>query len=56
MTTLPRFVVIAANTLRVFEGRRFLAEYAVLGEFDAADIEFVRLTDNPFQLTQEIPA
>ena len=53
MTTPPRLVVITSTKLRVFEGRKFLAEYAVLGEFDAADVEAVRLTDNPFQLTQE---
>ena len=52
MTTPPRFVVITFSSLRVFEGRKFLAEYAVLGEIDAFDVEAVRLADNPMQFNQ----
>lgn len=51
--TNSRFVVISPTTLRVFEGRKFLAEYKVLGEFDAADIEAVRVADDPFTAVQE---
>lgn len=51
--TNSRFVVITPTLLRVFDGRKFMAEYKVLGEFDAADIEAVRIADNPFEITKE---
>ena len=51
MTTPPRLVVITPSSLRVFEGRKFLAEYAVLGEIDALDVETVRVSNNPFEIT-----
>ena len=52
--TNTRFVVITPTLLRVFDGRKFVAEYKVLDEFDAADVEAVRVANNPFEITKEI--
>ena len=48
-----RFVVITPTLLRVFDGRKFIAEYKVCGEFDAIDVETIRVADNPLMPTQE---
>lgn len=53
MTKPPRLAVITSKTLRVFEGRKFLAEYQIDGELTAEDVEAVRITDNPFTTVQE---
>ena len=53
MTKPPRLAVITAKTVRVFEGRKFLAEYLVQGELSAEDIEAARTSDNPLALTKE---
>lgn len=55
MTKPPRLAVITAKTLRVFEGRTFLAEYAIQGELSAADVEAARIADNPLELTEDTP-
>lgn len=53
MTKPPRLAVIAPKTLRVFEGRKFLAEYSIEGELSAEDVEAARTAANPLELTQE---
>lgn len=52
--TAPRLAVITPTTLRVFEGRKFLAEYAIQGELTVEDVEAARMADNPLVLTQEV--
>lgn len=42
MTQTPRLVVITPKTARVFEGKKFLAEYQITGPFTSEDIEMIR--------------
>ena len=49
--TNSRFVVITPSLLRVFDGRKFVAEYKVLGEFDAIDVETIRVANNALEIT-----
>lgn len=37
-----RLAVISKSTVRIFEGKKFLAEYSVHGRLSAEDIETVR--------------
>lgn len=41
----PRLVVLTPVTARVFEGKKFLAEYIVTGPCSAAEVEEIRIAD-----------
>lgn len=53
MTNSPRLAVITPTTVRVFEGRKFLAEYKVLGDLSVGDVEAARTATDALELTQE---